>query len=278
MPARPPRPPAPQPHPTAPLRSPLAWNSFPKTIAMSCNVRTLPLHRECSLPRFQGLRHSSPVVRVATLPKSWCGPTPVLPFLEDLVVSRALSCHHARHDLRPAHSVGFALAERAPPAASGLEAIHKPLTVSLPTLQGLPKTVRHTLNDNCGPSHAPDPRIAVRSRAVPKDVCTSFGQYATPKITPETQRRVLRSPGSWHQPPVPETFQSVFGLCGFLNEMLCLVKDFTCVGSASHLAQSGDSTVLRDIVVSVSSTTPLPQSGACLGLHVGPFFLKMCHA
>ena len=86
--------------------------------------------------------------RVGTLPKSWCRPTPVLTFLEDLVIcdvdhvtSRAPSCHHARHELRPAHSVGFALAERAHPAACGLEAIHELVTVSLPTLQGLPKTV-----------------------------------------------------------------------------------------------------------------------------------------
>ena len=65
------------------------------------------------------------------------------------------------------------------------------LTESLPTFQGLPKTVRHTLNNDCGPSHAPDPRIAVRPQAVPKDVCTSFGQYATPILTSETPTSCL---------------------------------------------------------------------------------------
>ena len=63
---------------------------------------------------FWGTGQSPPNVRVATLPKTRCGPAPILPFLEDLVVrdvdhiaSRALSCHHACHELRPAHSIGF---------------------------------------------------------------------------------------------------------------------------------------------------------------------------
>ena len=76
------------------------------------------------------------------------GANPILPFLEDLAVcdvyhvaSRALISHRSCHELRPAHSVGFALTKRAHPAAYGLEAIHEPLTVAFPGVQGLPKTV-----------------------------------------------------------------------------------------------------------------------------------------
>ena len=112
------------------------------------NMRTLPLHCKCSLPRFEGTGQSPPKVRVAALPKTRYGPTPILPFLEDLVVrdvdhiaSRALSCHNACHELRPAHSIGFALTKRAHPTACGLETVHEPLTVAFPDVQGLPKTV-----------------------------------------------------------------------------------------------------------------------------------------
>ena len=62
----------------------------------SRDVRSLPLHRECPLPRFQGSRHSPSKIGIATVPKSRCGPTPILPFLEDLVVCdekpRCLAC------------------------------------------------------------------------------------------------------------------------------------------------------------------------------------------
>ena len=42
---------------------------------------------------------------------------------------------------------------------------------------------------------------------------------------------VLHSPGSWHYLPETETIKCVFGLGSFVNEVLCLVKNFTCVGS-----------------------------------------------
>ena len=64
---------------------------------------------------------------------------PCLAFFEDLVVCnvdhiapRTLSCHHACHELRPAHSVRF---------ACGLEAIHELFTVQFPAFQRLPMTV-----------------------------------------------------------------------------------------------------------------------------------------
>ena len=108
----------------------------------------------------------------------------------------------------------------------------------------------------------------MRSRAVPKDVGTGFGQYATPKLTPETQLRVLQSPGSWHNPPEPETFKCVFGLGGFLNEMLCLVKDLTCVGSAlpnsmKHILVGFLASRAKRRVHQTSSISPLLRPARC---------------
>ena len=133
MPAHRPRTLAPLPLLAVPLRSPACLAtasaiSLPNTSGhvmilvldiRSRNVRSLPLHRECSLPSFQGSGHPLPEVGIATLPKSRCGPTPILPFLEDLVVCdvdhvapRALSCHHACHELRTTHIVKLALTSR----------------------------------------------------------------------------------------------------------------------------------------------------------------------
>ena len=71
----------------------------------------------------------------------------------------------------------------------------------------------------------------MRFRAVPKDACAGFGQYDIPKLKLENPTSCLAKSRIVAQPPEPEAFHCVFGLGGFLDEMLCLVKDLTCVGS-----------------------------------------------
>ena len=110
------------------------------------------------------------------------------------------------------------------PAASGLEAVREPLTVLGFAQDSLTHPEQWT---------ADHPTRLVRgSLCVPEPSPKMYEhQCAIPNLTPEPQLRALHKVQDRGTTPLSQKHSNVsLAWGGFVKEMLCLVKDLTCVG------------------------------------------------